>query len=110
MTSDSIDIKGTVCLPMRLRENTPVIRLDFYLASNFALLADGLLGLPSLRSLGMTVSPDYNFVQVFGKRLRATDQPVRLNCSWNRIPRRSADASVVPADRPLFSLFAISRN
>ncbi len=60
VSSDSIDIKGIVRLPMRLGEHIPVIREDFYVASNFALLADGLLSLPTLKPMRMTISPDNN--------------------------------------------------
>ncbi len=63
VSSDSI--KGIVRLPMRLGKHIPIVRVDFYVASNFALPADGLLGLPTLKSMRMTISPDNNAVQVF---------------------------------------------
>ncbi len=72
VSADSIDIKGIVRLPIRLGKHIPVVRVDFYVASNFALPADGLLGLPTLISMRMTINPD-NSVQVFGKHLKAMD-------------------------------------
>ena len=41
VTSDSLKILGVVRLPISLGKNTPIIRLDFYVASNFALPTDG---------------------------------------------------------------------
>ncbi len=104
VSSDSIDIKGIVRLPMRLGKHIPVILADFYVASNFALPADGLLGLPTLKSMRMAISP------VFGKHLKAMDQPVSLACSWTRTPKRSVVTSAVPADQPHLTLSAVSKN
>ncbi len=110
VSSDSIDIKGIVRLPMRLGKRIPVVCEDFYIASNVALPADGLLGLPTFKSMRMTISPDNNSVQVFGKHLKAMDQPVRLACSWTRTPKRSVVISSVPADQPHLIFSAISKN
>ena len=93
VTSDSMDIKGIVRLPVSLGKHTPIMRLDFYVASNFALPTDGLLGLPSLKSTGMTIIPDSNSVNIFGKTFRAMDKPERLTCLWERSHRGAVDTS-----------------
>ncbi len=67
-------------------------------------------GLPTLKSMRMTINPDNNSVQVFGKRLKAMDQPVRLACSWTGTPKRWVVTSAVPADQPHFTLSAVSKN
>ncbi len=109
VSSDSIGIKGIVRLPICLGKHIPVVRVDFYVASNFALPADGLLGLPTLKSMHMTITPDNNLVQVFGKHLKAMDQPVRLACSWTRNLKRSVITSAVPTNQPHFNLSAVSK-
>ncbi len=102
-------MKGIVRLPMRLGKHIPVVRLYFYVASIFALPVDGLFGLPSLKSMRMTIRADNNSVQVFGKHLEAMDQIVRLACSWTRTRKRSVVTSAFPTDQPHLTLSAISK-
>ncbi len=46
VTSDSLKILGIVRLPLTFEKHTPCIYINFYVASHFALLSDGLIGLP----------------------------------------------------------------
>lgn len=94
VTADRLNILGLVSLPVSLERNTPVMRLDFYVTSNFSLPSDGLLGLSSLRSNRMVIHPDSNTVRFQGRCFKAMDQPVRLASPWERrgIPSKGRES------------------
>ncbi len=111
-TSGNIDIKGIIHLPISLSKITPVIYLDIYIATNFVLLVDGLLGLPLLKSIHMTINPDNNFIQVYSNCLRTMVKAMCLASPWNGSSRQSVDTSVARAtspDSPPISLTDISK-
>lgn len=64
LTSDSLQILGIFRLPI------PIIHLDFYLLSNFALPADGLLVLSLLKHICMVIHPGNNSVKSSEKSFR----------------------------------------
>ncbi len=78
VSSDSLYILRTVCLLL----NTAIIHLDFYVVSNFALRVDGLLGLSSLPSIRMGISPETNMVNFLEKNFRAMEVSTHLAYSW----------------------------
>lgn len=60
----------------------PPVRLDFYVISQFALLCDGLIGLPSLESLGFVIDTERRLIHDADHHDRALDVPTRLASSW----------------------------
>lgn len=78
VTSDPLDILGIVRLPVNLGKGTSTMRLDFYVASNFGLPSDGLLGLTSMRSNRMVIIPDSNVIKYQGKSFQAMETPSSL--------------------------------
>ena len=51
VTNDPLNILGIVRLPICLGKGTSTLRMDFYVASNFTLPSDGLLGLTSMSTV-----------------------------------------------------------
>ncbi len=82
VTSDRLNILGVVRLPVSLGRNTSVMRLDFYVTSNFSLPSAGLLGLSSLRFNRMVVIPDTITSRFRGRYFKAMDPPVCLASPW----------------------------
>ena len=73
-----IQILGVVTLPVRLHRRAPVLRLDFYVASAFALAADGLIGISSMREQGLTIDPKASTILWEDLRLKAMEVPRSL--------------------------------
>ena len=67
VSSDPLDILGVVRLPVKLGKGTSVMTLNFYVAANFSLPSDGLLGLSPLNTHQMVIISDRNLVQYQGK-------------------------------------------
>ena len=80
-----LKILGVVCLPIRLRKTTKVMRMDFSVISEFTLLSDGLFGLESLKANNMEIHPLTSSVRMEGKYFRAMDQPQRLISSSSNV-------------------------
>ena len=78
VTSDPLDILGIVRLPVNLGKRTVTMHLDFYVASNFGLPSDGLLGLMSMKSNCMVIIPEGNVIKYQGKSFTAMDAPRSL--------------------------------
>ena len=84
-----LKILGVVCLPIRLGKTTKVMRMDFYVISEFSLPSDGLFGLDSLKANNMEIHPLTSSVRVEGKCFRAMDKPQRLLSSHHNTKRFS---------------------
>ena len=84
VTSDPLNILGIVSLPIYLGKGTSTLKLDFYVASNFTLPSDGLLGLTSMRANRMVIYPEHGTVKFQGKSFRAMDQPMPIASEWER--------------------------
>ncbi|KAG0729832.1 hypothetical protein GWK47_029518 [Chionoecetes opilio] len=102
VTSEPLNILGIIRLPISLGKGTSIMRLDLYVASNFSLPTDGLLGLKSLKSNRMVIHPDINMIKFQGKGFQAMNQPMRLNseCGLNRkvnLGTLPAQTQAVPA-------------
>ncbi len=93
VTFNSLKILTIVHLPISLSKNTPVIHLDFYVASSFALQADGLLKLPSFRSIRMGINPETNTAKFLGKSFKAMDVPMRLAFPWKTHKHKRVEES-----------------
>jgi len=93
VTSEPLDILGIVRLPICLGKGTSIMRLNFYVVSNFSLPTDGLIGLNSLKSNRMVIHPDTNIVQFQGKSFKAMDNPMRLTVLWEQNSESEQDAS-----------------
>ena len=63
VNSGLLNILGIVCLPISLGKGTLIKRLDFYVASNFSLPTDSLIGLMSMKSNKMEIHPNSNLVR-----------------------------------------------
>ena len=86
VTSDPLDIMGIVRLPVTLGKGTRTMQMDFYVASNFGLPSDGLLGLASMKSNRMVIIPDRNIIKYQRKSFQAMGEPTSLASSsrWGR--------------------------
>lgn len=108
VTSYSLKDLGIVRLTISIGKHTPIISLDFYVASNFPLQADGLLGLPSLRFIRMATNPETSTVKFLRERFRAMDFPLRLACLAKQKTRTVEEshvlaASAVPTDNGTYA-------
>ncbi len=79
VTCDNLKILGIVRLPVSLGKSTLTLRLDSYVASNFALLSDGLLRLSALNT---NSNPDISAIH--GRIFKAMEKSVRLASPWGR--------------------------
>ena len=77
-------ILGLVQLPIRLGKCTHVLKLDFYVISNFSLPSDGLLGLESLKSHLIDIRPNHNSITWKGKYFKAMTNPGPLLTNYSR--------------------------
>ena len=69
VTGSALRILGIVTLPIRLQKGLPVKRIDFFVAANFKLPADGLLGITDMKSHHIGVQPDKNSIFFHGKQI-----------------------------------------
>ena len=76
--SGLLNILGIVRLPISLGKSTSIKRLDFYVASNFSLSPDRLIGLMSMKSNKMEIHPNSNLIRYQNKSFKAMDQPMCL--------------------------------
>ncbi|MPC52205.1 hypothetical protein E2C01_046068 [Portunus trituberculatus] len=75
------------------------MRLDFYVASNFGLPSDGLLGLTSMRSNRMVIIPDNDVIKYQGKSFQAMGTPRSLASlsRWERKMQKAPEGENVSA-------------
>ena len=92
VTGSALEIKGMVTLPISLIKGVPVIRMDFYVAANFHLPADGILGLPTMKTNRIDIYPDRNIVTYLGKQLQALESSRPLASRTFRSVRRESDS------------------
>ncbi len=78
VNNEALNIIRIVRLPMSLGKNTPSLKLDFYIVSNFSLPTDGLLGLTTLKSHKIVIKPDKNAILYQSRCFRAMVQPMSL--------------------------------
>ncbi len=78
---------GVVCLPVRLGKNSKVMRMDFYVMSDFSLPSDGLLGLESLKANHMEIHPQTNSVKIGARYFKVIGKPKRLISASHRIKK-----------------------
>ncbi len=69
---------GVVFLSIRLCKNSKVMRMDFYVISDFSLPSDWLLGLESLQANHMEIHPQTNSVRIGVRYFKAMGKPKRL--------------------------------
>ena len=93
-----IHILGVVTLPVRLHRKAPVLRLDFYVTPAFALAADGLIGISSMRAQGLTIDPKSSTILWEGRRLKAMEEPRSLLREPTHKTPKPPDLSAVHAE------------
>ena len=91
VTGSSLDIKGMVTLPICVVKGTPAIRADFYVAANFQLPADGILGLTSMKDNRISIHPNLNMITYHGKQLQALETSMPLASRTFRSVRRESN-------------------
>ncbi len=108
VTSDSLKILGVVRLPVTLGKNTPTMRVDFYVTSQFSLPSDGLLGYNTLKSERMVIHPASDAISYCGSTLKAMDTPMRLASPLERSVGGRVDYSPTQAAPVVQNLSPVS--
>ena len=91
VTGSSLGVIGKTTLPLCLGKGCSLIRVDFYVVTNFQLPADGLLGLSGLKAHQIRIEPKGNLVTFRGKKLRAMDVSMPLVPKHVKSPKMTGD-------------------
>ena len=82
INSGPLNTLGIVHLSIYLGKETSIIRLNFYVASNFSLPTDWLLVLMSRKSNNMGIHPDGIMIRCQNKSVKAIVQSMCLAYGW----------------------------
>ena len=104
VTSEPLHILGIVSIPMYLGKGTPILRLDFYVVSDFSLPADGLLGLTALKSSKMVIQPNKGEILYQGRTFKAMEQPTGLTALGKEDERQRQCFSQPQAESPVLAV------
>ncbi len=75
VTGSDLEVLGRVFLTVCLQERLRPFHDEFYVSSKFSLPVDGILGLKTMRNLGMLIQPGENSIIYKGRVLRGLTEP-----------------------------------
>ncbi len=73
---------GLGILSVNLGKSSPPLCVDFYVLSQFALLCDGMIGLPSLESHGILIDKEQRLIHYAGRKRHSMDVPTHIASPW----------------------------
>ena len=105
VTGSALQVLGMVTLPIYLTKE--ISAMEFYVATNFKLLSDRILGLLAMKSNRIGINPDSNSIIYRGRELQALQKPMTLvsqvlrslSCEGDksRVGQEAGASNVVPS-------------